>query len=61
MSKTSKEELKIAIDELPQSYLDKLLQFINQLKGDNIEKKPIRSFRLSGKFDSVNIRSQTYE
>jgi hypothetical protein len=61
MAKVSIEEIKIAIDDLPQSSLDKLLLFIEQLKSTELERKPITSLHLKGKFDSLDIRAEAYE
>jgi len=61
MSKVNKEEIKNAIEELPETSLDKLLAFIEHLKEQKIDKKPIKSFSLKGKYDSLDIRLEAYE
>ena len=61
MAKASVEKIKIAIAELPQSSLDKVLQFIEQLKATELEKKPFMFLHLKGKFDRLDIRSEAYE
>jgi len=60
MKKATIEEIKSAINELPQSSLDKLLHFIESLKGIKVEKQPIKSYSFGGKFDSVDMRSSAY-
>jgi len=63
MSKATKEEIKKTIDELPQSMLARVAQFIRSLAESkkSIERKPLPTYQLGGKFDDVNIRSQAYD
>jgi inorganic pyrophosphatase len=61
MSKVNKEEIKNAIEDLPDTSLDKLLLFIEHLKEQKNEKRPIKSYSLKGKYDLLDIRSEAYE
>ncbi|MGR3309573.1 MAG: hypothetical protein ACUZ77_02260 [Candidatus Brocadiales bacterium] len=58
---TTKGKLKKEIDELPQNLLDQVYQFINSIKEERPTKNRLRSFKLRGQFDDVNIREKAYE
>lgn len=51
----TKDRLKKEIDELPEDLLDRIYQFINSIKQDRQVKGKIRSFKLNGQFDDINI------
>ncbi len=57
----TKEKLKKEIDELPQDLLKKVYQFIHSMTGKTGKKSRIRSFKLKGQFDDINIREKAYE
>ena len=57
----TKEKLKKEIDELPQDLLKQVYQFIHSMKGKTVKKNRIRSFKLKGQFDDINIREKAYE
>jgi len=61
MSKTSKQELKDAIDGLPQTVLQRLFRFIQSLKEPGLSKQQIKTFPLKGRFDNVDVRSRAYD
>jgi hypothetical protein len=61
MNKTKKKETKDLANWLPVSALHKLLKFIENLTISKVEKKPLQTYRLKGKFDDEHIRSQAYE
>jgi len=52
----TKEKLKKEIDELPQDLLKQVYQFIYSVKGKTGKKSRVRSFKLKGQFDDINIR-----
>lgn len=58
---TTKEKVKKNIDELSDDLLEKVDQYINLIKADNSKKKKVRTFKLKGQFDKVNIRHSAYE
>lgn len=58
---TTKEKLKKEIDELPQNLLEQVYLFINSIKEKRPTKNRLRSFKLSGQFDDINIREKAYE
>ncbi|MEW6381180.1 MAG: hypothetical protein AB1611_16455 [bacterium] len=57
----TKDQLKKEIDELPENLLDRVYQAINLIKRDQQAKDKVRSFRLKGQFDNVNIREKAYK
>ena len=58
---TTREKIKKNLDDLPDNLVEQVHQFIKSIKPKNSHKNKIRSFRLKGQFDSVNIRHQAYE
>lgn len=58
---TTKEKIKKNIDELSDDLLEKVDQYINLIKADDSKKKKVRTFKLKGQFDKVNIRHSAYE
>ncbi|MDC0358092.1 hypothetical protein OAO01_04685 [Oligoflexia bacterium] len=61
MKKIKKEDIKQSIDELSDSSLERLHQFIKGLKNSHRDKKPLNPVHLGGKFDNINVRSKAYE
>ncbi len=57
----TKEKLKKEIDKLPQNLLGQVYQFINSMKEKKRTKNRIRSFKLKGQFDDINIREKAYD
>lgn len=57
----TKEYLKKEIDKLPQDLLKQVCQFIHSMKGKTGKKNRLRSFKLKGQFDDINIRENAYE
>lgn len=57
----TKENLKKEIDKLPQDLLKQVYQFLHSMKGKTGKKNRIRSFKLKGQFDDINIRENAYE
>ena len=57
----TKEKLKKEIDELPQDLLKQVYQFIYSVKWKTGKKSRVRSFKLKGQFDDINIREKAYE
>ena len=58
---TTKEKIKKDLDDLPNELLQQVHQFIKSVKRRNSNKKEIRSFKLGGQFDELNIRQRAYE
>jgi hypothetical protein len=57
----TKKKLKEEIDKLPYNLLDQVHEFINSIKIRKKMYKKIRSFKLRGQYDHVNIREKAYE
>ncbi len=61
---TTKEKINKTLDELPDALLEQVYEFINSIKSQNSKdskKKRVRTFKLKGQFDNVNIRQSAYE
>ena len=58
---TTKEKINKNLDDLPDNLVEQVHQFIKSIKPRNSNKNKIRSFRLKGQFDGMNIRHQAYE
>ena len=61
MGQVTKDKIKREIDDLPDSLITRLYEFIATLKKNDVKMQPLPSFDLKGKFDEVNIRSKAYE
>lgn len=61
LNMVTKEKLKKEIDKLPQNLLGQVYQFINSMKEKKRTKNRIRSFKLKGQFDDINIREKAYD
>lgn len=58
---STKEKVKIEIENLPDDVLEQVYQFINSLKTKKKSHHKLRTVNLNGQFDDVNIREQAYE
>ncbi len=58
---TTKEKIKKDLDELPNELLEQVQQFIESVRRGNSNRKEVRSFKLGGQFDELNIRQRAYE
>ena len=58
---TTKEKIKKDLDDLPNELLEQIYQFIKSVRSSNSNKKEVRSFKLGGQFDNLNIRQRAYE
>jgi len=58
---TTKEKIKKDLDNLPDESPQQVYQFIKSVKIKNSNKKEIRSFKLGGQFDELNIRQRAHE
>lgn len=61
MSKANKQDIKNAVEALPQSVLQRLFRFIQSLREPQKHKLQIKTVSLKGRFDDVNIRSRAYD
>ena len=57
----TKEQVKQEIDQLPDDVMEQIYVFICSIKPKKSFKKPIRSFKLKGQFDKMDIRELAYE
>ncbi|MCL6583192.1 MAG: hypothetical protein K6U11_06075 [bacterium] len=57
----TKDQLKKEIEGLPEDLLDQIYQFIKTIKRDDQGKAKIRSFKLKGQFDNINIHEKAYK
>jgi len=53
--------LRISSQDISGYLLNQIHRFINLLKRGKSTKGKIRSFKLKGQFDNVNIRQKAYE
>lgn len=58
---TTKEKIERDLDDLPSALLEQIYQFIKSVRSRNSNKKEVRSFKLGGQFDELNIRQRAYE
>jgi ABC-type phosphate/phosphonate transport system substrate-binding protein len=58
---TTRDKLKKEIDKLPDDLVNKVYQFINNLRPQ--DKKPVKlqTYKLKGQLDDVNVREKAYE
>lgn len=57
----TRELIKKEIDKLPEATVKEIYRLIQSLPKAHKGKKRIRTFKLGGKFDDVNIRELAYE
>jgi hypothetical protein len=60
-SMVTKEKVKHEIDRMPDDLLEKVYKYINNLKAPKTNKKKIRTYKLHGQFDNINVRERAYE
>lgn len=58
---TTKEKIKRQIDNMPEDLLEQVDKFIRSLKRRTKSKKFIKTYKLKGRFDNINIRERAYE
>ena len=58
---TTKEKIKMNIDELPEDLLERVYEYIQSLRPKKPNKKQVRTFKLKGQFDKLDIRRNAYE
>ena len=58
---STKEKIKKELDTLPDEILNQVYEFLHLLKSGKKKRHPIKSFRLKGQFDNINIRKIAYE
>ncbi len=58
---STKEKIKEEIDQLPDNLVEEVYEFINSIKSTKKRDIKRHTFKLKGKFDSINIREQAYE
>jgi hypothetical protein len=57
----AREKIKEEIDKIPDYLLMDILSFISQIKTKKRVDKKLRTYKLKGKFDDLNIRTIAYE
>jgi len=57
----SKDRVKEEIDQMPEELIEKVYQFITDIKKEQKEKRKLPSFNLNGIFDHTDIRKSAYE
>ena len=60
-NKVSKTVIKRKIDRLPDELLEKVNNYIDTITSLRKSKARIRTYKLKGQFDDVNIREKAYE
>lgn len=58
---TVKQKVLKEINTLPEDILSKVYEFLHALKSDKGKQHRIRSFKLQGQFDKMNLRKEAYE
>ncbi len=58
---TTKEKIQQELDELPDELLEKVHQYLTALKKKPGKRKKIKTYKLGGRFDNLDIRRQAYE
>ncbi len=57
----TKEKVKRKIDRMPKNLLTKVDKYIDIIISEITEKKKIRTFKLKGQFDNIDVRKRSYE
>ncbi len=57
----TKARIKRKIDKMPNEFLDKVYNYINNLTSSKKGIRKIHTYKLKGQFDDVNIREKAYE
>ena len=57
----TKEKVKHEIDTLPDKMLDDILTYIKRLKKHPGVKRSVHTYKLDGRFDSLNVREKAHE
>ncbi len=60
-NKVSKTVIKRKIDRLPDELLEKVNNYIDTITSSRKSSGKIRTYKLKGQFDDVNIREKAYE
>ena len=58
---TTREKIKKDIEQLPDSLLDEVEQFLAAIKSKHNRPTNLPTFKLKGQFDNLDIRRQAYE
>jgi hypothetical protein len=58
---TTKEKIQKEIEKMPDDLLETVFSFIHNIKTKKADFRKIHTFKLSGKFDDMNIRAHAYE
>ncbi|MDP2303311.1 MAG: hypothetical protein Q8N03_12900 [Ignavibacteria bacterium] len=57
----TKNRIKREIDTLPDDLLEKVYKFISRLKSVKTDQKKIKTYKLLGQYDNINVREKAYE
>ena len=60
-NKVSKTVIKRKIDRLPDELLEKVNNYIDTITSPKPKVRKIRTYKLKGKFDDINISRKAYE
>ena len=59
---STKEKIQLELEKLSEQDLEKVSQFINELKNKKGKRtQHLKTFNLGGKFDNIDIRKEAYE
>ena len=62
---TVRDKIMLEVDQLPEGCLDEVYQLVHNFRQNRNQirnqKKPIRTFKMNGRFDDVSVREQAYE
>lgn len=58
---TTRDKIKKEIDRLPDELLNRVYQFINNLRPQIKKPVKLQTYQLKGQLDDVNVRERAYE
>lgn len=57
----TRDRIKREIDKMPDDLLEKVYKFISGLKSAKPDRKKIKTYKLEGQYDNINVREKAYE
>ena len=57
----TKDKIKREIDKIPEEQLEKLYRYITNLQRTKNKKHKLRTYKLQGQFDDIDVREKAYE
>lgn len=57
----TKKAIKEEIDKMPEDLVNSVYQYIKDKEREKQKNRKIKTYRLNGKYDDINIREKAYE